>query len=409
MANEFLSELARRAPEIAFGFLAAHQGGPIAVAEFQRGLYQAALERDARARQAALDEKRRQAQAAQEARAQSAEQRAIDAAKRADEDQQMQRLQAALGVYDKYAIGVADTATDPIAAENQLLQRSSGLENAFGLPSGQLAPFIPNMAPAVSARNLQLAESFYNRAKDTFGAEAMANDSIMLQPDAFKEPGWLHVAALATGGNMADGVKPSQLRALFGPQATTATGEPATPMIPPSRPRSDFDSFFESDYLPAVIEQRAAAGNMTPVTRLEKRDLRLQAREAWSRAGAARTPGSFEDYLTAPPERRRDIEAARARYAAANRAPGTPPSGPKEDLQLPHGIVAYLYDMQRRGYTAEQAEKEVASIWHSNLMRDHPYLNPIKVKDAINRLFAAPAGATVNLGTALGDVLAEGQ
>lgn len=78
-------------------------------------------------------------------------------------------------------------------------------------------------------------------------------------------------------------VKPSQLRTMFAPPAMTATGEPARPVI----------------------------GKVTPPT-----------------------PGSFEHYLTAPPEERAHIEAARSRFTAAGREPQS--QGGRDPLLTPN-------------------------------------------------------------------------
>ena len=86
---------------------------------------------------------------------------------------------------------------------------------------------------------------------------------------------------------------------------------PALPTTP-SRPRSDFDDFWDSEYLPAVVEQRKAAGNTAPLTRMEIRDLKLQARERWNTAGRAPddTTPSPSERRTAVRDRQADLRAS---------------------------------------------------------------------------------------------------
>lgn len=211
----FLSELGRQAPHIALAFLAARKGGPMALAALEGGMAEAQQRREGMARQAQLDEERRSTQAAQEARAQNAETRASDAAGRAEEAARINRIQSSLQYLDQYAQQQGETAPDAAAAENALMGRATSLESMFNVPQGQLSAAIPNMARTISRRKQKLARELYDGAEKTYGQEAMANDSITLTTDAFGS------------------VKPSQLRVLFTAQATTATGEPAPPMLPP--------------------------------------------------------------------------------------------------------------------------------------------------------------------------------
>lgn len=53
------------------------------------------------------------------------------------------------------------------------------------------------------------------------------------------------------------------------------------------------------------------------------------------------TPGSFEDYLAAPPERRTAIEQARTQYNAAGREPDRPPQGSPQWVKTASGAVRY--------------------------------------------------------------------
>jgi hypothetical protein len=204
--NEFLSQLGQRAPQIALAMLAAKQGGPEALAAFQGGMLQRQQEEEARQRQAQMDEERRAQQQAITDRSLRDDQRADDAAK-------MQRLQAALGYLDSFGRQQADTATDPVVAENAMLGRATSLESMFGVPQGQLAGAVPNLTPAISARKKKLAQELYERAEKTYGPEAMATDNITLTTEAFGH------------------VKPSQLRALFVAPAISQDGAPVAPMV----------------------------------------------------------------------------------------------------------------------------------------------------------------------------------
>jgi hypothetical protein len=52
--------------------------------------------------------------------------------------------------------------------------------------------------------------------------------------------------------------------------------------------RTEFEQFFDADFLPAKLEERRAAGNTKAPTRTEIRDWKIEARELW--AGAGRAP-----------------------------------------------------------------------------------------------------------------------
>lgn len=213
MPNDFLGELGRRMPQIVLAMLAARQGGPEALAGFQGGMLQRQHEDEARVRQAQLDDERRQQQAAQEARARNADTRADEDQQMQRENQRRQRLMDALNYLGTYEKQITETATDPVAAENQMLGRASSLEGMFGVPQGQLSGAVPNMASAISARKKRVAKDLYEQAEKVYGAEAMATDNITLTTEPFGD------------------IKPSQLRALFMPPAVTAGGVPATPMV----------------------------------------------------------------------------------------------------------------------------------------------------------------------------------
>src|SRR3990167_8463131 len=138
MPGGFGDELKSRLPQLALQILAGLQG-PQALGALNQGMGQSQDRAQALARQAQMDEERRAQQQAVADRAAADDTRADEAAKFA-------RLNAALGTLDRFSTGVGETATDPVAAGNQVLQRATGLEGAMGLPHGQLSPFVPNMS-----------------------------------------------------------------------------------------------------------------------------------------------------------------------------------------------------------------------------------------------------------------------
>lgn len=103
-------------------------------------------------------------------------------------------------------------------------------------------------------------------------------------------------------------------------------------------------------------------------------------------------PGSFEDYLGATPERRREIETARGGYYRADNAPAGGRTGggrqPVDDGTFPQGVRDYLMDLKRRGYTREQAEKEVfAGATWSKLKGAHPRVRFQSVRTGVDDLW----------------------
>lgn len=241
--NEFLSELARRAPHIGLAFLAAKKGGPMALAALEGGMQEAqqrqaeAQQRqEALARQAQLDEERRAAQVSQEARLAN-----VDT--RAQEEAEFRRRQAAIETLYKEIAGQRESAVDAPSAENTLRSQATGLEQYYKVPSGQLAGMVPNMAPSVLRQKAKLAEQEYKRGVEMWGADQMANDGVTLHPK------W----------NQGQPLKPSQLREMFMAPAITMTGEPAKPYVKPPTPlNTDKRGFITKDV--TVNGQRTLAG-----------------------------------------------------------------------------------------------------------------------------------------------------
>jgi hypothetical protein len=231
--SDFLSELGKRAPQIGLAALAAYKGGPQAVAAFQGGLLEAHQAREAQARQAQLDEERRQLQEAQEARAANADTRAEDAAVRAQQAADLQRLQAAMGQLSHYEQQVGEQAADPAAAENALLGRSTAIEGVFGLKPGQLSPFISNMSAPVGRGVSKDARDLLSDAETRLrkhNAEAEISDATVsfAWPSA---PPRLQKWLIAQGHPEGEPFKPSTLQTLAVAPTITApkpTKDPAS-------------------------------------------------------------------------------------------------------------------------------------------------------------------------------------
>lgn len=92
--------------------------------------------------------------------------------------------------------------------------------------------------------------------------------------------------------------------------------------------------------------------------------------------------GSLEDYLSATPERKREIDRALATRAAAGRAPEK-----TDDPTLPNGVQQYILGItQKPGITWDQAQTELTSALPT-LQRDHPRLQPVKANEALRKFF----------------------
>lgn len=84
-----------------------------------------------------------------------------------------------------------------------------------------------------------------------------------------------------------------------------------------------------------------------------------------------------------------ELEAKR-HFSAAGRAPQRTPAGPRSRTAQPvdEGIQSYILDMGQRGYTRQQAWKEVLGIW-GQLQKQNPSRTPARVKAEIDRLLPA--------------------
>jgi hypothetical protein len=218
--NDFLGELARQAPHVALSFLAANRGGPQAVAAFQGGLLEAHQRQQALARQARLDEEQRQYRAAQEAHLQAGD-------TLAQQQADFHRRQAAVDLLSRAIQQQGDTASDPVAAENALLGQATGAESYYGVPSGSLAPMIPNMTAPVNRGVRQDARMMWADAeakllKKNKDAE-VSDETASFQWEGV--PVRLQKHLVAQGHPEGQPVKPSQIQAVAG--APTITAPPA--------------------------------------------------------------------------------------------------------------------------------------------------------------------------------------
>ncbi len=206
---------------MAMAFLAAKQAGPQAAAAFLQGIQQHQQQAKQEQSQQLLQQSTLQTQAEQRRNLELDNARADEAAQRAQQQQQYSQTQDAIGSLDTYAQTFGDPnnpVSDPDAAQAAVTSRAAALAKAQGRPEDAFSSFVPQMAPVVSGKKKKQAQDLYERAEKTYGAEAMANDSITLKSEAFGD------------------VKPSALRAMFAPQATTPTGDPAKPYVKPANP-----------------------------------------------------------------------------------------------------------------------------------------------------------------------------
>jgi hypothetical protein len=277
---------------MALSILAGLQG-PQALTGFNAGRLQRQYYEDERtqraqvlARQQQLDEERRQQQAAQDARAQAAEARAEAAARRAEEHQRLQTLQTGVANLTNFGTQVAESAGDPIAAENTMLGRAAALEGALNIPQGQLSPFIPNMTPVVTRGVRADARALMNDADAKIAKipGASVDDGVSF-PWGAASPrlqGYLRTAGYAEG----EPFKPSQIREIAGAPIVQA---PPKPRILPDVP------------LDRQLAAAIASGDTVLASQIE---------EAMRRQGATRDTGpSPSERRTALRDTQSDLRA----------------------------------------------------------------------------------------------------
>lgn len=218
-------------------------------------------------------DRRRQQQAAQQQIQQEqigfqrdANTRAQSADQRAQQDQLLQTV----GSVRQF---LGDESIETPEAYAQREQMILGLAPRLGLDAG----FVQSLRPAPSVYQQRAVRK---KLKDIEGQYTAAQRAMFEADDeagaapTFPVPGFDKPLTIA------------QMRELAGTQAVTATGRPMS-MRPPAQggTRTEFEEYFISEYLPAVLEERTAAGMTAPLTRVEVRDLKLKARQGWEAAG----------------------------------------------------------------------------------------------------------------------------
>ena len=260
-------------PQAVMALMAAKSAGPQGYSAFMRGLEESRARKQQLTRQTMLD-----------GRAGELHQANLDNI-RADNTRQTARLEMekARGVTSELDRSIRSVAAnpdieDPIAAENALLQRMSSANVAAGFEPDRSTALIPNMAPLVHKGAKADARALLDGLAASGRRYGQKFDDQITVTWAGISPR-LRQALVALGHPDGKDVKPSQIEQVFGYVL------PA-PVSPHARPRSDFDEFFEQEYLPAEIERRTTEGVADELTATERRDLRLKAREAWNRSGA---------------------------------------------------------------------------------------------------------------------------
>jgi hypothetical protein len=117
-----------------------------------------------------------------------------------------------------------DTATEPAAAENTLLGQATGLEGFYGMPSGSLAPMVPNMSGPVNRGVRQDARTMWADAEARLlkkNKDAEVSDSTV-SFDWGGVPVRLQKHLVAQGHPEGQPVKPSQIQAVAGAPTITA-------------------------------------------------------------------------------------------------------------------------------------------------------------------------------------------
>jgi hypothetical protein len=122
------------------------------------------------------------------------------------------------------------------------------------------------------------------------------------------------------------------------------------------------------------------------------------ARKSYTEAGAASPQaGSFADYVTrrfGANSTPAQIEQARQSYGQADNRPIAPKV--TDSPAIPNGVRSYLATLPGKyGQNASAANTELEQALPA-LMRDHPRLDPVKVRSAFNALFPKPP--TTNAG-----------
>ena len=143
---EWSQILAEEGPKIALAFLAAKQGGPMAVSGLLEGLTLAAERRQAAARQQQLDQAAAEQAAFSRQRAILQEGRAEAALGLQEEQAERARFKDFYDQFQQVLERSAETAPDLTTALSQAAVQGTGLAEAYRLPQGTGAPFLAGMS-----------------------------------------------------------------------------------------------------------------------------------------------------------------------------------------------------------------------------------------------------------------------
>lgn len=231
------------------------------------------------------------------------------------EGMSLERLARASQALQPVIEGIGETATDPIAAESQLLQRATGLESSFGLKPGQLGPQIPVMGPMVSERKKKRARDLSAQFMRQYGEQAAtAESSVTMNAGEFAGMTMKAIRELAEGI------------------------APPPPMPPP--------------------------------------------------------PGSFEEFTTAPPDRRGQILADRKAYMQADDRPLASQAAPRDErlvqIEGADGKAVWVRESQAVGKPAAQAARAITGMERQTLAF---YNRAKEADDLANQVEETIAGA----------------
>jgi len=157
--------LIKDGPRLAMMAMAGATGGPMALEAVLRG----GARRDALAQQTQhqqqADVRAEEMHRAQLDNLQADNDRQMDA-------QQMDKLRQALALISGEIEGQSATATDPVQAENVVMQRAQSAASVFGLAPDRLTAAVPNMTPKVAAGQKRRAKEKYAEFIKTYGDQA---------------------------------------------------------------------------------------------------------------------------------------------------------------------------------------------------------------------------------------------
>lgn len=188
--------LATDGPRLAMMALAGAQGGPQGLSALLEG----GRIRDQQAAQMA-QQQQAAAQADELHRARVGNLEADNT--RQAQQQQLDKLRQALALIEQETNAQAETAADPVQAENAVMQKARLASSVFGLPPDQLTGLVPNMTPKVAAAQKRRAKEKYAEFLRAYGDQATA-----LAQTAKVESGEFAGKTFAEVGQIAEAVAP---------------------------------------------------------------------------------------------------------------------------------------------------------------------------------------------------------